>query len=122
MPWSESSGPAATADAPSLGASVGATLAALPVVWVMIGVAAALAGALPRFAPFSWGVLLVTFMVTEIGPLTTLPQWVIDLSPFTHLSPLPGGSFEALSAAVLTAVAVALVLVGLVAYRSRDVT
>ncbi len=115
-------GPAATAEAPSLGASVGATLAALPVVWVMIGVAAALAGALPRFAPFSWGVLLVTFMVTEIGPLTTLPQWVIDLSPFTHLSPLPGGSFKALSAAVLTAVAVALVLVGLVAYRSRDVT
>ena len=38
---------------------------------------------LPRFAPFSWGVLLVTFMVTEIGPLTKLPAWVMDLSPFT---------------------------------------
>ena len=57
----------------------------------MIGVAAALAGAAPRFAPFAWGVLLVTFIVTEIGPLTELPSWVMDLSPFTHLSSLPGG-------------------------------
>ena len=36
----------------------------------------------------------MTFMVTEIGPLTKLPSWVMDLSPFTHLSHLPGGSFE----------------------------
>ena len=61
-------GPAATALAPSLGESVGATLAKLPAVWVLIGVAAALAGALPRFAPFAWAVLLVTFLVGELGP------------------------------------------------------
>jgi ABC-2 type transport system permease protein len=115
-------GPSVTSGAPSFGASVAATLAALPAVWVMIGVAAALAGALPRFAPFSWGVLLVTFMVTEIGPLTTLPEWVIDLSPFTHLSPLPGGSFETVSALGLSVVALALVLFGLAAYERRDVT
>ena len=83
-------GPSVTPEAPSFGASVGAALATLPAVWVMIGVAAALAGAFPRFAPFSWGVLLVTFLATEIGPLTDLPSWLLDLSPFTHLSPLPG--------------------------------
>ena len=87
----------------------------------MIGVAAALAGAAPRFAPFSWGVLLVTFMVTEIGPLTKLPSWVMDLSPFTHLSPLPGGSFEVVSAAVLTLIALALMVGGYAAYNRRDV-
>ena len=94
----------------SFGASVGAALAALPAVWVMIGVAAALAGAFPRFAPFSWGVLLVTFLATEIGPMTDLPSWLLDLSPFTHLSPLPGGAFETVSAAVLTLLAAALVV------------
>jgi polyether ionophore transport system permease protein len=115
-------GPTASPNAPSFGASVAASLAALPAVWVMIGVAAALGGALPRFAPFAWGVLLVTFMVTEIGPLTKLPSWVMNVSPFTHLSHLPGGPFEVLSAVVLTLVALALMVGGFLAYRRRDVT
>ncbi len=114
-------GPSVAPNAPSLGASVGATLAALPAIWVMTGVAAALAGAAPRFAPFAWGVLLVALMVTEVGPLTKLPSWVMDLSPFTHLSSLPGGSFEVVPAAVLTLIALALVLGGFLAYRRRDV-
>ena len=114
-------GPSAAPNAPSFGATVGATLAALPAIWVMTGVAAALAGAAPRFAPFAWGVLLVAFMVTEIGPLTKLPSWVMDLSPFTHLSSLPGGSFEVVPAAGAHLIAVALVLGGFLAYRRRDV-
>jgi len=115
-------GPEVTPEAPSLGASISATLAALPAIWVLIGVAAALAGALPRFAPLSWGVLLVTFMLTELGRMTALPSWVLDLSPFTHISPLPSGSFEVVSAGVLTLVALALIVGGLLAYRLRDVT
>jgi ABC-2 type transport system permease protein len=114
-------GPSVAPNAPSFGASVGACLAALPAIWVMTGVAAALVGAAPRFAPFAWGVLLVTFMVTEIGPLTRLPSWAMDLSPFTHLSSLPGGSFEVVPAVALTVIAVALVLLGFLAYRRRDV-
>ena len=114
-------GPSASPQAPSFGAAIGASLAAVPAVWVMIGVAAAFAGAAPRFAPFSWGVLLVTFMVTEIGPLTKLPSWVMDLSPFTHLSHLPGGSFEVVSATVLTLIALALMVGGYTAYNRRDV-
>ena len=115
-------GPSASPNAPSFGATVAATTSALPAVWVVTGVAALLAGAAPRFAPLSWGILLVSMMVTEIGPLVKLPGWVMDLSPFTHLSPLPGGSFEALSAAVLTLVALALMAAGYLAYRRRDVT
>jgi polyether ionophore transport system permease protein len=115
-------GPSASPAAPSFGAAVGATLAALPAVWVMVGVTAALAGAAPRFAPFAWGVLLVSLIVTEVGPLTTLPSWVLDLSPFTHLSHLPGGSFEVVPALVLTLIALALMAGGLLAYRHRDVT
>ena len=71
-------GPTTSPTAPSVGASVGATMAALPAIWVMTGVAAFLVGALPRFAPFAWGVLIVTFMLTEIGPLTKLPSWLVE--------------------------------------------
>lgn len=115
-------GPAVTPQAPPFGESVAATLAALPVVWLMIGLAALLAGAVPRFAAFSWGLLLVAFLVAEIGSLTGTPSWVLNLSPFTHLSPLPAGDFQPLSAAVLTVVAVALVAAGRLAYQRRDVT
>lgn len=114
-------GPTTTATAPSMGASMGATMAALPAIWVMTGVAAFLVGALPRFAPFAWGVLLVTFMLTEIGPLTKLPSWLVDVSPFSHLSPLPGGQFEVVPAGILTAVALLLIGLGYWAYHHRDV-
>lgn len=114
-------GPTTSPNAPSVGASVGATMAALPAIWVMTGVAALLVGALPRFAPFAWGVLIVTFMLTEIGPLTQLPSWLVNVSPFSHLSPLPGGQFEVVSAAVLTLVALMLAGSGYWAYHFRDV-
>jgi ABC-2 type transport system permease protein len=114
-------GPLATDRAPSFSATLGASLAALPAAWVMIGVTAALAGAVPRFAPLSWGVLLVTFLVAELGPSMRLPSWLVDASPFAHLSRLPGGPFEVRPALVLTLVAGALVAGGLAAYRRRDV-
>ncbi|PKW27302.1 ABC transporter permease [Phycicoccus duodecadis] len=113
-------GPTVAPGAPGVAASVGACLAALPVVWVMMGVAALLVGARPRLAPFAWGVLLAAFLVSEVGPLTDLPPWVLDLSPFTHLSSLPAGSFAVLPAVVLTAVAAGLAGVGARAYRRRD--
>lgn len=115
-------GPTTSSTAPPVGASVGATTAALPAIWVMTGVAAFLVGALPRFAPFAWGVLLVTFMLTEIGPLTNLPSWLVNVSPFSHLSALPGGHFEAVSAGILTLVSLALTAMGYLAYHHRDVT
>jgi ABC-2 type transport system permease protein len=114
-------GPAVTELAPTLGESVGAALAKLPAVWVLIAVAAALAGAVPRFAPFAWAVLLVTFLVGELGPTMQLPSWVLDASPFTHLSQLPGGTFELGSALALTGVAALLLVVGAVGYGRRDV-
>jgi ABC-2 type transport system permease protein len=113
-------GSAVTPLAPSVGAAVAASLSTAPAVWVVVGVAALLCGALPRFAPFAWGVLLVAFVVGELGTTMGLPSWVIDASPFAHLSQLPGGSFELVSAVVLTAVAAALVVAGWAAYRRRD--
>lgn len=115
-------GPAVTPLAPTVGPATGAALSSLPAVWVVVGVAAALSGALPRFAPFAWGVLLVTFIVGELGPTMDLPSWLVDASPFAHLSQLPGGSFDLLPAVVLTLVALALFVAGGAAYRHRDVT
>jgi len=114
-------GPLASDGAPGVAATIGASVATLPAVWLVVGVAALLAGSSPRFAPLAWGLLVVSFVVGELGRTMRLPQWVIDLSPFAHLSQLPGGEFEPLPALVLTAIAVAFVAAGATAYRARDV-
>lgn len=105
---------------PSVGAVVAASLATAPAVWVVVGVTAFLCGTSPRFAPFAWGVLLVAFVVGELGTTMRLPSWVIDASPFAHLSQLPGGEFELVPAAWLTLIAAALIVAGWAAYRRRD--
>jgi ABC-2 type transport system permease protein len=86
----------------------------------LVGVAALLCGALPRVAPLVWGVLLVAFVVGELGTTMNLPSWVIDASPFAHLSQLPGGEFERVPAVWLTLIAAALIVAGWAAYRRRD--
>ncbi len=113
-------GPAATPDAPALGPVLGASLATLPAVWVVVAVAALLVGAAPRFAPLAWGLLLVAFAVGQLGPTMDLPSWLVDASPFAHVSQLPGGSFEATPALVLLAVTGALLAAGRAAYLRRD--
>ena len=113
-------GSAVTPLAPSVGAAAGAALSTVPAIWVVVGVAALLCGALPRVAPLVWGVLLVAFVVGELGTTMNLPSWVIDASPFAHLSQLPGGEFERVPAVWLTLIAAALIVAGWAAYRRRD--
>jgi ABC-2 type transport system permease protein len=114
-------GPMSSAGAPELGATLGAFLSTLPAIWLLVGTAALLVGWRPRFAPFVWAVLLVGFVIGELGPTLQLPDWVVDLSPFAHLSQLPGGEFAAVAAVVMTALAGAFVAAGAMAYQQRDV-
>ena len=53
--------------------------------------------------------------------MMTLPQWAIDISPYTHLSQLPGGTFATGAAAVMTLLALGGIAAGAVAFRRRDV-
>ena len=113
-------GPRASDAAPGTGATLVAFLSTLPAVWLVVSAAALLVGWRPRFAPFAWAVLLVGFLLGELGPTMQLPQWLVDLSPYAHLSQLPGGDFAAVAALVMTSLAAALVAVGATAYRQRD--
>jgi ABC-2 type transport system permease protein len=103
-----------------LGADLLAAIVRMPAVWVLVGVSLALYGLSRRAAPVAWAVLVATFLVSEIGPLLDLPQWVRDLSPYTHVPPLPGGEITAIPLLVMLAVASALVVAGLLTLRRRD--
>lgn len=100
----------------------GAALATLPAVWVCLGAALAFVGLAPRWTGLIWGVLLAFFALGEFGTLLELPEWLVGLSPFAHLSKLPGGALEIVPLVGLTGVAVALVAAGLHGIRRRDIT
>ncbi|GIL36816.1 ABC transporter permease [Phycicoccus sp. DTK01] len=114
-------GSLASSSAPGFWATLGAFAATLPAVWVLVGVAGLLVGARPRLAPLAWALLLVGFVVGELGPTMDLPGWLVDVSPFAHLEQLPGGDFAALAAAVMTLAAAGLTAAGALAYGRRDV-
>jgi ABC-2 type transport system permease protein len=61
-------------------------LVTLPAVWVLVGIAVALYGVLPRFAAgVSWA-LLGLFLALELGwELQRLSQSIFDISPFAHV-------------------------------------
>ena len=105
-----------------LPAVLGASLVQLPAIWLLGGVTVLLYGAFPKAAVASWGVAGICLALGWLGPAMNMPQAVMDISPFTHLPKLPGGTgMEWGPVLALTAVAVVLVGAGAVALRRRDV-
>ena len=111
---------AQTGDPGTFGSNLLAAVVRVPAVWVMVGVTVALYGLARRAAPVAWGVLVATFLASEIGPLLDLPRWVRNLSPFTHVPSLPGGEVTAGPLLALLATAAALIAAGLWGVRRRD--
>ncbi|MEU4708017.1 ABC transporter permease [Nocardia salmonicida] len=100
--------------------SVGAVAVQLPAVWVITAVAMLLFGALPKYAALAWGVLSAMIVIFLLGSLGSFPQWILDLVPFIHPPKLPGAAFDIVPIAYLVALAGAGILVGLMAFRRRD--
>ena len=111
---------AATGDGAQVGRVLGAALVRLPAVWVMTALVMALFGVAGRLTPLAWVALVGVVVVGEFGPLMELPHWTLDLSPFAHVPALPGSDLTWTSSVWLTAVAAALAVGGLLAFRHRD--
>jgi len=59
-------------------------------------------------------------MLGQVGAVMGLPQIWLDLSPFTHLPHLPGGSLAPTPLLVLMAIAALGCVVGAAGFRRRD--
>jgi polyether ionophore transport system permease protein len=95
-------------------------LVQLPAVLVLSGIAMALFGLLPRLASVSWAALAVFALLVLLGPLMQLNQWILDLSPFTHIPKVPGADVSPTPLAWLLLIAAVLVAAGLAGFRRRD--
>jgi ABC-2 type transport system permease protein len=101
-----------------------AAVVQLPAAWVLAGVAMALFGLLPGRTSAGWAAVVLCFLLGQLGPSLHLPQWAMDVSPFTHVPKLPSTSSDVsigLPVGWLIAVAVLLAVAGLAGFRRRDV-
>lgn len=99
---------------------VGALLVQAPAVLVLVGVAAALFGAVPRATAAAWAVLAVCLVVGIFGELLQLPDALRSVSPFHHLPLVPAEPVAAVPLVLLVAVAVGFAAVGHQGLRRRD--
>ena len=97
------------------------TLAFLPAVMVVAGIAALLFGFRPAASALAWIVVAYAVFFGMFGVLLNLPEWVTDLSPFAHTTALPIAELPLTPLVVLAALAAVLAVAGGTAFRRRDI-
>jgi ABC-2 type transport system permease protein len=104
-----------------LQSTLSAMLVQAPPALVMGGIAVALFGCLPRWTSVAWAALVIALLLGQLGALLQLPQALMNLSPYTHVPPVPAEPINWVSTIVLLAVAAGLMVAGLLGFRHRDV-
>lgn len=104
-----------------VGTSVSAAVSYLPAIAVTIGVAGVLLGWLPRVTGWSWASVVLSVVVLYFGGILDLPQWLVDLSPFSHVPQQPAVDPDVGPLATLGAMAMALMAAGVLGVRRRDI-
>lgn len=99
-----------------------ASLAYVPAIWISVGLAVLLFGALPRALGLAWLVLVYAITLSMMGALLQFPDWMNNLSPFGHVPGIPAEEFTITPIVVLIAITSALVWAGIAAFRRRDLT
>ncbi|PJI86552.1 ABC transporter permease [Luteimicrobium subarcticum] len=105
----------------SLVTEVAAAAVQAPAALVVGGVALVLYGWRPRLVGLGWALVVAIVLVVLLGSALHLPQWVLDLSPFTHVPAVPVDDVDVVPLAVLLGVALILGALAFVGFCRREV-
>ena len=111
----------ATGDTIGFADVLGQTVATIPAVWVLVGLALAVVGAKPSKRLAGWMAVVATFAITILGPMFTLDEWVLDISPLWHVPNVQAADPAWGGLVGLVLVAAAFTAVGFAGYRRRDI-
>lgn len=96
-------------------------LLTLPTLWIITGLTLALVGLAPRLRVLGWIALVAEFTITLLGPLLNLPDWALRLSPLYWVPAVNAAEIDYGPTLLLTLGAAALIALGALAYRRRDI-
>lgn len=116
---SELAGTADTAD--RVASAVASGVAQAPAALLILAIAALLFAFVPRLsAGLSWGVLLAAAFIGEFGQIFGLPDWLLNLSPFTYTPTIGAADVDWSGAWWMLGLAVAGAMLAGVGIRHRD--
>ncbi|WP_035735959.1 ABC transporter permease [Glycomyces arizonensis] len=92
----------------------------LPAIWIMVALAFACFGWLPRAGWLRWLPWAYVFIAGYFGPILELPDVMVNLSPYEHVPSYPVADLDWLPLIVLTAIAAALCALGYLGVRRRN--
>lgn len=114
-------GAAVTGNAPAFADLPLAAFNLVPVTWMFLGIGIALVGLAPRrTAAFAFGLVIAAYLLDLVGGFMDLPERVLEISPFRHITAVPAADFAVRPALVMLAVGGIAAWVGIVAFRRRD--
>jgi len=93
----------------------------LPALLVVLGLAVALFGALPRSTAVIWIVLGYVSFVAILGDTVSLPDWAMSISPVDAVGRVPSEDVSTAAEWILSAVGAGLLAVGFVGFRVRNI-
>lgn len=88
---------------------------------VIAAFAAMLVGLSCRGSIAAWGAVAAATVIGLLSETLDLPQWVRDLSPFTHVPHMPAAPFDIVPILIMLAVTAILTGIAMVAIRRRDI-
>lgn len=99
-----------------------AILVQLPAVSVVISLGVVIFGTIKKFSvALTWALLAACLLIFQLGTLLELPQWAINLSPFTHTPPAPAASIAYKPLLILSTISLTLILFGILRFKNRDI-
>ena len=101
---------------------LGASMLLLPAVLVLVGVAVALFGWLPRAIAAAWAALAAVVVIGIFGDVLQLPAWVRNLSPLQHVPAVPAVAARPTPLLILSLIAAPLLALGTLGFHRRDLT